>query len=173
MTPHPQKGGDALGLGAGFGNRQILGRPLGTSEVHSLEGPVNVNFQRHGKRTLGDNRRPCNVPAPVLSSSRCVLTPGVSRNLIPLRFPPWSHREEGSRLPSALILDRLGPGEATPQGQGVERPPSVQPWPEDQGPGASAPWWAYSEGGGTGLGVTTKSQPPRGSRRTDSPEILE
>lgn len=120
MTPHPQKGGDVLSLGAGFGKSQILGRPLGTSEVHSLEGPINVNFRRHGKRTLGDTRRPWNVPASVLSNSRCALTPGVSRNLIPLRFSPRSHCEEGSRLPSAMILDRLGPGEATPQGQGVE-----------------------------------------------------
>lgn len=152
---------------------QILGRPLGTSEVHSLEGPINVNFRRHGKRTLGDTRRPWNVPASVLSSSRCALTPGVSRNLIPLRSRPRSHCEEGSRLPSALILDRLGPGEATPQGQGVEgQRLSLQPCPEDQGPGASAPWWAYSEGGGTGPGTTTESQTPGGSR-SDSPKILE
>lgn len=165
MTTQPQKGGDALGLGAGFGKSQILGPPLGTSEVHSLEGPVNVNFQRHGKRTLG-------VPASVLSSSRCALTPGVSRNLIPLRFRPRSHCEEGSRLPSALILDRLGPREATPQGQGVEGQRLSSPGRKTRVRGPAPPGerirrvadrpWHDSQ-------VSTS----RGSRRTDSPKILE
>lgn len=118
--------------------------------AYSLEGPVEMSFQRQRKPTLGNNWLPSSVSASVLSSSCSALTLGGPRNLIPFRFCLLSHSvKRGFGFSRRQLRDRcLRPAEATPQGRpgqgwGADSP---KPWWEDRGPGA--PWRAYSEGGG-------------------------
>ena len=55
---------------------------------------------------------------------------------------------------------------------------SPEPWWEDHGLGAGAPWQAYSVGEGARPGakpgetrLSTKSQPPGRPKRSDSPKV--